>query len=104
MSEQQGTHGLLQESDRLKLNPATIVREEEPGKWLVYLPATRTLHFIKTMGKEIVDLCDGDKTVREVVESFLAQYNASADEIKEEVFRFLSEMTDRGLMIHRKGV
>ena len=49
-------------------------------------------------GEAIVKLCDGKRTVNDIVNELCAQYAASPDKLFDEVTRYLSRLSERNLM------
>jgi coenzyme PQQ biosynthesis protein PqqD len=54
---------------------------------------------LNATGTEIVKLCNGEQTVREIVASLSARYDgAPTDNLEQEVFGFLEALQTRGLL------
>jgi len=73
---------------RLRRDPVT------GGKLLVYPERGLALN---DTGAEILDLCDGERCVREIIEVLAARHGAS-DALAADVRGFLQELADRNLL------
>jgi GeoRSP system PqqD family protein len=51
---------------------------------------------LNLLGADIWKLCDGERTVGEVVDDLLERYDVERDELEEDVRAFLSQMEERG--------
>jgi len=92
----------LQSSDRLVLHPLTVVRQETPDRWLFFFPPSRGLHFVRPLGKEIVDLCDGDRSVDQVAREVISRHGLQPQEALEYVTRFLQDLVNRRVLTVRE--
>jgi hypothetical protein len=80
MNNDPGPQGLPAISDQsipIK-NPDALVREhaEEGGKHLVYVPDRESIFIINDSAKAILESCDGNSTVQQIVDRFEATYAA----------------------------
>jgi pyrroloquinoline quinone biosynthesis protein D len=53
---------------------------------------------LNLLGADIWKLCDGDRTVGDVVDDLLGRYDVERDELEDDVRAFLSQMEERGWM------
>ena len=51
---------------------------------------------LNLLGADIWKLCDGERTVGEVVDDLLNRYDVERDELEKDVRAFLSQMEERG--------
>jgi GeoRSP system PqqD family protein len=54
---------------------------------------------LNLLGAEIWKLCDGRRTVGDVVDDILRRYEVERDELWRDVLAFLDDMTERGWMV-----
>jgi len=89
--------------DHLVIHPSTIMRQENENKWLIFFPPTRGLHFIKNIGKEILDLCNGDHSINSIVKIIATRYDLELSETNNYTLNFLNELFTRSVVIIKKG-
>lgn len=89
-------------NDFLVIHPSTIMRQEDENKWLVFFPPTRGLHFIKNIGKEILDLCNGEQSVSSISEIISNKYNLELAETSNYILNFLNELFIRNVIIKKE--
>jgi len=63
---------IINRLDRLKPNPEMVFRKEEEGAFL-FDPHTGNLKYLNANGVNIYELCDGRKTVGEII-AFLMEF------------------------------
>jgi hypothetical protein len=86
--------GSLSKHDRLFVNPEVISREEENGAYL-FDPDTGKLKHINASGLAAYELCDGERTVGDIIAVMQQNYpNESKEKIEEDLGIFLSDLTE----------
>ena len=77
----------------IPLRPTTMQR------WLLRLPADTTKKFeLDSVGIEVLNLCDGNKTVRYIIKRFSKSHGINIAEAEAAVVAFLRTMVRRGLV------
>jgi coenzyme PQQ biosynthesis protein PqqD len=86
--------------DRIRLAPLARLRVDERTKgWLLVYPE-RGLALSATAG-DILNLCDGVRTVTDVANALAQKYDQSnPEELTRDVVTFLETMQGRGLVEH----
>jgi hypothetical protein len=74
--------------------PAWLV---PPLSWIVPLRPTRTVH-LDRLGTEVWRLCDGERTVEQVVDAFAARHGLSFHEARVAVTSYLGGLVQRGAL------
>ena len=70
--------------------------DEERGQWIVLAPE-RVL-VLDDMSNEILLQCDGENSVASIVESLAESYDASPQEIEQDVMQLLQDLADKGFL------
>ena len=68
-----------------------------PLSWIVRVAATRTLR-LDRLGARVWDLCDGKRTVEEIVDEFAKLYALSFHEARTSVTMYLKMLVQRGAL------
>jgi len=68
-----------------------------PISWVVPLGVERRVR-LDRMGSEIWDLCDGERTVEDMIDEFAARHSLSFHEARVAVTGYLRELVRRGLL------
>lgn len=91
IDSQAGGEGVLRETDTLVLNP-DLEFKEKSGKYFCFHPDTRCIHKLNRTAYGILSLCDGTRTVREVVDWVIDHCPSSDPEfIRNDVLKCLRE-------------
>jgi len=99
-----------------KRNPAIIWRHEarreaellaaqQQGeaideKGTVILIDNGTMHQLNLLGGEIWRLCDGQRSLEQLIESLAAEYAVDRQELEEDVRGFVADLQQRGWLTH----
>jgi len=74
-----------------------------PGKWqkrLLRLPDEINRQFdLDSIGVEVLDMCDGNKSVRYIIRKFAKTHKVNEHEAEKAVVAFLRTMMQRGLVM-----
>lgn len=97
-------NGSVNGQDRLTIHPSVVIRQEAEDKWLLFFPPTRGLHFIRPLGKELLDLCDGDRTVGQIAAELATRYELDQEDSAAQVTEFFSQLLSRRLLLVRGEV
>lgn len=82
---------------RLRLSPKARVRADKiSGKPALLYPEGVLL--LNPTGAAIVELCDGQHTVREMVSELAVRYNAPPDKLSRDVAQYLERLRERELL------
>jgi len=100
----------------LKRNPAIIWRHEarreqellaaqEQGEDIadggtVILIHQGTMHQLNLLGGEIWQLCDGERSLEQIVDALVATYEVDRDELEQDVREFVADLSERGWLNH----
>jgi coenzyme PQQ biosynthesis protein PqqD len=88
---------MLSRTSRPKLANRARLRWDKVGRRFMLLYPERGL-VLNDTASSILKLCDGERTVGEIVEALKSQYEgASPAHVEEQVLRFLDAMVERGL-------
>jgi hypothetical protein len=89
----------VKREDCLKPNPEMVFRKEEEGAFL-FDPHTGNLKYLNTNGVNIYELCDGRKTVGDII-SFMMEFypDIAADRIGADTELFIEELAVMQFMI-----
>jgi len=68
-----------------------------PPSWIVPLRPTRTVR-LDRVGSRVWHLCDGERTVEQVVEEFARGYNLTFHEARVAVTGYLRQLVQRGAL------
>lgn len=90
----------LTEDSRPMLPRHTRLRFDETRQRWVILAPERVLAPDET-AVEVLQLCDGERRVAEVVDTLAAKYAADRDVIAADVISMLGDLADKGFLIER---
>ena len=77
---------------------AHVVVRAQRDEFLFYNSRTDELHLIPPTGEFVYGLCDGVKTVAEIIRAIAASVNAEELRVTERVTGFLQALENRGLV------
>ncbi len=83
--------------DRVRLAPGVVFREEDTGFFL-YDIKRDILYQGNETGKLILVLCDGHRTVGEMIDHVTVTSGSPREEISGYIYDFLAGLQDNGLM------
>ncbi|MDQ5985439.1 MAG: hypothetical protein CSYNP_01149 [Syntrophus sp. SKADARSKE-3] len=90
---------VIREENIVFLNHDNVYRKEENGAYL-YDPETGTLKYLNRTGVQIVDLCDGKKNIRDLVDMMQAIYpDEISTKLREDVIDFINRLVDDKYLI-----
>lgn len=75
-----------------------IWRQEAEDQYLVYDPATDRIYMFTSFGQRLLTLCDGDHTVKQIIEFVSSELGLPFDTVKERVLKFISELEYKGII------
>lgn len=82
--------------DSIPHKPQTIrVREVAPATYLLLDPDTPNWVVVDKLGNEIVAMCDGEKTLKEIIAALCEKYEGSYEESAENVLAFANEIREK---------
>ena len=80
-----------------KLAPKTKLRlDPKTGKYILLYPEKGLL--LNPTGAAILKLCDGQKSLSEIVSTLALEFQSGADVLRPEVLGFVQGLLDRGLL------
>ena len=68
-----------------------------PVRWLVRVPEHRELH-LDLMGTQLWDVCDGSRTVEQIIDFFAVQNSLTFHESRVSVTTYLKSLLQRGAL------
>jgi hypothetical protein len=68
------------------------------GEAVIILPALNSVRMLNTVGSRIWELADGRRSIDEIVEILVAEYEVTPDVARAGVERFVSELASKGLI------
>ncbi len=68
-----------------------------PLSWVVPIQPTRTVR-LDSLGAQVWELCDGERTVEAIVDAFGAEHRLSFHEARVAVTGYLSQLVQRGAL------
>ena len=83
-------------SIRLRLAPDVVIREEDTG-FILYDINRDILYQGNETGRQVLALCDGCRTVEEIIDHFSMTSGSPREEISGFVHDFLTGLQDAGL-------
>jgi pyrroloquinoline quinone biosynthesis protein D len=82
---------------RLQLPRHIKLRHDQGrGKWLILAP--ERVFEPDDISVEVLKLCDGERTVREIADKLADDYQAPADVILNDITAMLQELADKGVL------
>jgi pyrroloquinoline quinone biosynthesis protein D len=98
MSDETAASPACSPGGRPKLQPfARLQYDETRERWVLQAPE-RVLVLDET-GKEIVVLCDGKRSISDIVDRFVAVYDAPRDVIAHDVNAVIQVLSDKGVLL-----
>ena len=87
----------IRPSDRPKLAArARVQKDALTGKPVLLYP--EGVLMLNPTGDAIIALCDGNKSLEQIVSELAARYSAAADQISNEVLVYLNRLRERNLL------
>ncbi len=93
MTVEEASHPVMPRHAKLKM-------DETRNVWVLLVPE-RVLVPDET-AVEVLQLCDGDRTVGDMVDALAAKYNAPRTEILGDVIVMLQDLAEKGFLIEAK--
>ena len=85
----------IQPEDIFNLKEHIIYASFEEGG-VVFNLEDRVTHELNRTGISILDLLDGKRDLLELIKTFSIKFGQPEDEIKDDIFSFLQNLTERG--------
>lgn len=67
------------------------------GRWIILAP--ERLFDPDEIAVEVLKLCDGDRSVKDIVKVMAKEYNAPEDEIGTDLISMLQDLSDKGVVV-----
>jgi len=67
------------------------------GRWIILAP--ERLFDPDDIAVEVLKLCDGERSVKEIVTAMAKEYNAPEDEIRGDIITMLQDLSDKGVVV-----
>ncbi len=71
--------------------------DTERERWIILAP--ERLFDPDDIAVEVLKLCDGDRSVNDIVKVMTKEYNAPVDEILSDIITMLQDLSDKGVVI-----
>lgn len=78
--------------------PEVFSKELEPGVWLLLDPEMPNWVVVDLLGKEIVELCDGKRDLKEIIEILCKKYNGNFDASKNNIIEFVNKLAEKNFL------
>ena len=85
-------------SDRIRANPAIVLREEFENHAFLYDPDTGDTFPINPVGASIWKKLDGSHTVQRLVEKLKRHFENVPDSAVDDIVKFLNDLSKRGFI------
>jgi hypothetical protein len=69
------------------------------GEAAVITPQDSTLHTFNGVGTRILELADGTRTLRQIVDTIVAEFDVPADVAAQDADVFVSELVRKGVLV-----
>lgn len=93
----------ISEREKLEGGGERVVVPYQPSKWqrmLLRMPETLTRSFeLDAFGVDVLNMCDGQKTVRYIAESFAKRHKLNKHEAEKAVITFLQTLISKGVVV-----
>ena len=99
MSQDFKRHRVIIAGDTKPTMPRHIKLRHDAGRGRWILLAPERLFDPDETAVSVLKLCDGARTVTEIVDALSKEYNAPADVIKGDVVAMLQELADKGVLV-----
>ena len=85
----------------LSRNPGVLARKVKPDDPALVLlnPKSGEYFTLEAIGTQVWELCDGKRTVGDIVALLKEEYDESADVIEQDVFELCRELLDEALVV-----
>ncbi|MDI6691117.1 MAG: PqqD family protein [Candidatus Bathyarchaeota archaeon] len=80
------------------LKTRIIWREEAENQFLVYNPASDMLHMFRPLGMRILILCDGNRTIEQIIQTIAEETKLPLDNVRERIVKFIFELEQKKLV------
>ncbi len=71
--------------------------DTERGRWIILAP--ERLFDPDDVAVEVLKLCDGDRSVKDIVTMMAKEYNAPEGEISIDIITMLQDLSDKGVVV-----
>src|SRR5690242_15028985 len=92
---------MLTTEEKTQLVPSTCpgLSVNEAGEVSIVLqPQSGHIFVVNTIAKRIIELCDGQRTVGEIVEILFQEFDAPKTRIIEDLDRFFTKASEKGVV------
>ena len=88
----------MQDLDRRPRKRRNLHLEEINGEHILFGRTRATAHFLNESASAVWSVCDGTRSVREIVQIFSEAYPDNAEEVAREVSRAIGELAAVGVL------
>jgi len=78
--------------------PEVFSKELRSGTWVLNDPEAPNWIAVDVIGRDIVDLCDGERSLREITETLCAKYDSDLDSSKDSIVEFANVLAKQGFI------
>jgi hypothetical protein len=95
--DERGAHMIRQESCPKRVEQ--VIAQKASSEWLLFNMSDGNYYSLNDIGGRVWELCDGTRTVSQLVASISAEYDASIDEVEKDVVELLEGLKHGKLLI-----
>jgi radical SAM protein with 4Fe4S-binding SPASM domain len=78
--------------------PEIFSKELEPGIWFLLDPEMPNWIVVDPLGKEIVELCDGKRDLKEIIEILCRKHNSDFNSSKDNIVKFVNMLAEKNFL------
>ncbi|MEM2941774.1 MAG: PqqD family peptide modification chaperone [Thermoproteota archaeon] len=78
--------------------PELFSKELEPGVWLLLDPEMPNWVVVDPLGKEVIELCNGKRDLKEIIEILCKKYNGNFDASKNNIIEFVNKLAEKNFL------
>lgn len=99
MSETAPRQRVIIDDDSTLVMPRHVKMRHDAGRgrWIILAP--ERLFDPDEIAVEVLKLCDGKRSVKDIVTVMAKEYNAPEDEIRTDIVAMLQDLSDKGVVV-----
>jgi radical SAM protein with 4Fe4S-binding SPASM domain len=78
--------------------PEVFSKELEPGAWILLDPEMPNWIVVDPLGKEIAELCDGKRDLKEIIEILCRKYNGDFNSSQDNIVKFADMLAEKNFL------
>lgn len=84
-------------TERPVLNALKVIPDRDGVFFYVYVPNQREISVTNAVGKRTIELCDGNRSIDDIVSVLAQEFDASRDQIIADIMPFFERMQQEGI-------